>query len=121
MNRKLKWRYYCGFCRKSGMSASHISRHENFCTMNPVRICRMCEFAKARQQPIESLIGSLKIGLDECKKVSKNCPACIFAALRQSGTSIIESGFDFNAACKQFFREANERDARQDEYHAIYG
>lgn len=42
MHFKIVKRYYCDFCGKSGLSASHISRHEKACTLNPQRICRMC-------------------------------------------------------------------------------
>ena len=36
-------RYYCEYCKKSGCSAYHIQKHEKSCTVNPGRICNMCE------------------------------------------------------------------------------
>lgn len=39
-------RYYCEFCKKSGCSGGHISKHEKSCTRNPNRICRLCELLK---------------------------------------------------------------------------
>lgn len=52
-------RYWCDFCGKSGLSASHMARHERFCTMNPKRQCRMCGRLEKEQQPIETLKGTL--------------------------------------------------------------
>lgn len=42
MHSKLVHRYYCDFCGKANCSAPAMRRHENHCTLNPKRKCRMC-------------------------------------------------------------------------------
>lgn len=93
MTRKQRWRYYCDFCKKSGGSGGHIARHEKGCTMNPQRICGFHEHEamEEAQPPMPDLIAALegkgadwKAGLKALRDVSDNCPACIFAAIRQS-------------------------------------
>lgn len=37
-----RWRYYCDHCKKSGGSKGHMLSHEQGCTLNPNRICKMC-------------------------------------------------------------------------------
>ena len=107
MRREKRWRYYCEFCKKSGASGYHIQRHENACTMNPNRHCKMCEIAGLDQKPIEvlvdaiedlkisqeadsfgmtiSLTGDEKETIEQLRDIASGCPACMLAALRQSG------------------------------------
>lgn len=33
--------YYCGFCKKHGLSRVHMEEHEKHCTLNIERQCRM--------------------------------------------------------------------------------
>lgn len=35
--------YYCEFCKKRSLSGWHMKNHENHCTANPNRNCRLCE------------------------------------------------------------------------------
>jgi len=35
-------RFNCDFCNKRGFSASHMTKHEKHCTLNPNRECRVC-------------------------------------------------------------------------------
>jgi len=35
--------YYCGFCKKKGLSASHMYKHEKHCTANLDRQCDFCD------------------------------------------------------------------------------
>lgn len=52
-------RYYCEFCKKSGQSASHISKHEKRCTLNPNRHCGMCAMLENEQPGIKDLLSVL--------------------------------------------------------------
>ena len=142
MNRKRVWRYYCEFCKKSGCSAGHMKHHENNCTMNPNRKCGMCEYTENEQASIVDLLKALKADILEYKKdntfdrynevgtylmenvysvplnklrnVSEGCPACILAAIRQSGISqSIE--FDFKKEKEEFWAGYNESQ-KQDDY-----
>lgn len=94
-------RYYCDFCKKAGCSSGHLKRHEKHCTMNPNRECRMCGLARHKQTPMVKLLNILpdptqytnmgmlneqtKVQLIHLKKLSSDCPVCIFSALRQRG------------------------------------
>jgi len=42
MRMKTVTRYNCDFCNKRGFSASHMTKHERHCTLNPNRDCRVC-------------------------------------------------------------------------------
>jgi hypothetical protein len=35
--------YYCGFCKKKGLSAGHMYKHEKHCTANLDRQCDFCD------------------------------------------------------------------------------
>lgn len=138
-------RYYCDHCKKSGCSAYHIRVHEASCTANPERVCRMCEF----KSPLSAMISILrqpgtttadwKQKMIAVREEAENCPACILAAIRQSGVQqdlrlenlnfdspSVEGqdprwfpgptggqdhclGFDFRSEKKDYMNEKNER------------
>lgn len=105
--------YYCGFCKKHGLSAGVISKHEKYCTANPKRECRMCK--KITPDQINGIIEGFKktftikkelvwsdhidenveqesviwtgapVTLKEIRYIVKDCPNCILAVLRQTG------------------------------------
>ena len=95
MRKKRVWRYYCDFCGRGGCAASHIMHHEKGCTANPDRVCGLCAHSiPGEQKQIGVLIEALKsgrpedgysAGLIEVRDLAQNCPACILAAIRQSG------------------------------------
>ena len=101
--------YYCDFCGKRMLSGGWMSRHENGCTMNPDRECKMCEGID-----IKRLVNKYSKGIEVAEKKSpyvedwteieaswkkyarkftiadiindcEDCPACSFAVLRLSG------------------------------------
>lgn len=89
MKRKKVWRYYCDHCKKAGCSGGHIKSHEIHCTNNPNRICGMCKLAGLDQSSISELVSALgagnKLGVDNLRDLTDGCPACMLAAIRQSG------------------------------------
>jgi hypothetical protein len=93
--------YYCEFCKKPSGNKHWAIIHELHCTMNPDRTCRMCTVLGLSQRPMRELLSMLPVvivdpsdyyngSLDDLSlavdKMRHNvkCPACIFAALRQS-------------------------------------
>jgi len=119
-------RYYCGFCGKSGGGRYAMELHEKHCTMNPNRVCRMCEKMEEEQVSINKLIAALPevIVVDDfgdittsvegdlktVRAISNNCPACILAAIRQSGHFSLEFGFDYKKECKKFWNDLNNQE-----------
>jgi len=101
-------RYYCDFCRKAGMSKFWIAKHEKGCTANPARVCGLCAHTEQEQKPIAELMACLSGSKEDCgmadlRAMCRNCPACILAAIRQSGLQKVEidedgvnSGLEFN-------------------------
>lgn len=56
MKVKKVFRYYCEYCKKAGCSKFHLQRHEDHCTKNPHRKCRMCEQLGNAPEPISELL-----------------------------------------------------------------
>jgi len=108
--------YYCDYCNKHGLSASHIVTHERYCTANPSRRCRLCGYSSGFVKTIAKLkkrftiikesikymdidIEVIKwknkeITLDELRDITNNCPNCILTIIR--GVGLNHYGFDFN-------------------------
>lgn len=113
MIKKMRPRYYCEHCKKSGGSAHHMRNHEQSCTLNPDRKCGMCQMSAfaadylkwsgdstcdliAMMPPFEPQ-GPEGYGNDEkirayiaeCNaaigriRERTECPACMLATLRQ--------------------------------------
>ena len=134
MRRKKVWRFYCEFCKKSGCSGGHISKHEKRCTNNPDRFCGMCKMQDLKQPSLQDMkallpnpdtyakqseygIGVEYVGLDvaveevmeKFREAAGFCPACIMAALRQKGIPVpLVTSFNFTAECKEWWAEFNE-------------
>lgn len=114
MRRKKVWRYYCDFCNKGGCSAASMSRHEESCCRNPDRVCRMCETAGIGGLTVPELVEALADGdLKALRAASDGCPACMLAAIIQSGIQKKddpETFIDFNFAKERdaFWKDVNE-------------
>ncbi len=128
-------RYYCDFCKKSGCSAGHMKKHESRCTLNPNRECGVCRLGNQWRRPVPmtellailpdvvafngdpTCIDEIATGkavaavLPKLRAATANCPACIFAALRQKGIPpSIVPGFDFQQEMNDLLRtQRNER------------
>jgi len=126
MKSKLRWRHYCDYCSKSGGQRPTMEKHEAHCTLNPERGCRMCEAAGLEQQPVADLIEALGDGDEEGMKVlcgkAQGCPACMLAAIRQSGLRYRDVtftdaegtflAFDFRREAEGFWIRRNEEAVR---------
>lgn len=132
-------RYYCDFCKKAGGSGGHIAKHERSCTKNPNRICKVCGLLEVQQVPIADLKALLpqckatdfgfeddasstvenlvRIALPRLREKAHNCPACIMAALRQSGIPVpLAKDFNFTNEMKDIWQEINEANLRECHY-----
>ena len=114
MRKEKKWMFYCDFCKKKGMSGSHISIHEKHCTANPDRDCRLCGrtgFRMYKRAGIREIIDKYrkyfytrkikprhpfdaddvqvvyrkKFTLQEIMDEVDECPNCIFTIIRCLG------------------------------------
>lgn len=134
MKSVLRMRHYCDFCKKSTGSKPSMLKHEGSCTANPARVCRMCSFGQLIQQPMDALVREyVEKGWKALHALAEGCPACIFAAVRQTphgGENEPEKsweeinarlelensgGWEFKAACKQFLA-----DHRPEEWQGSY-
>jgi hypothetical protein len=113
MKTKLVKRYWCDFCNRAGLQERAMARHEQHCTMNPARTCRVCALiAESTGEEASAPLADLMALLPDCveyegdgwsnpqpayvafcaaldaaipvlRKAANGCPACFMAALRQ--------------------------------------
>ena len=125
--------YTCDFCGKKKYTKSSAVLHEKHCTSNPNRECRMCIYSSGARgnlselikllpdisnrksfQDNTDLISDLKtIYIPKLQEASDNCPACIWAALKQSGIAKFLTGqmkeiYDFRKEMQEIFNEMRE-------------
>lgn len=137
MTKKKVWRYYCDFCKKAGCSGGHIASHERSCTANPNRVCAMHKHCDGQQKPVEELTAVLLAhrgakeatewakAVEELREAADGCPACMLAAIRQSGLQYKEPvvdedgvdygpdiGFNFKAELRDFWSNVNDAKAQ---------
>lgn len=108
-----KFVYYCDHCKKRSLSKFHMNKHENGCTLNPKRECKLCEGTdipkitesiKKRYHILDSenkeygfnfstvqWIGE-PVTIKEIEWIAGGCPNCMLAIIRQSGLV----GYAFN-------------------------
>ena len=129
MKQVKKWVYYCDYCKTRRIAKWAMEQHERHCTMNPNRTCQMCSFTDGEGSVagLPEMIDVIKNGvkdkneygewtfidmereagiLAELKNMT-TCPACILAALRQSGLPYLFPSFDFKKEKETMFREHN--------------
>jgi hypothetical protein len=116
MKKVQRWRYYCGFCKKSGGSGAAMHKHEMACTLNPGRVCGICSLmgeatpAMAEMLALlpdptglltsmeseQSLCDAVEAAMPALRELANNCPACIMAALRIKGIPVpMVDSFDY--------------------------
>lgn len=117
MQTRMRPRYYCDHCGKGSGSPSYMRRHEEICTANPARRCRMCAWGQdeermARHVAILQGPGDSREDwqrkMKDLREATNNCPCCILAAIRQSGVQAAVSDPDpdgslSTAANRMFF------------------
>ena len=138
--------FICEHCGKKQLAKGSMRRHEKRCTANPGRECKMCDQVEIAGLSTNTVgLSRLVEILSDREASPKNrmaaireetdCPACILAAIRQSGawkeyealgtnddsvsgawnfggdgSPLSEKflGFDFKEEKDQIFREARE-------------
>ena len=115
-----KLRYYCDYCKKSGGSPYHMRNHEQHCTLNPNRHCRVCDATSLRDD-LEEYVQTLEINeheqvahvsedkdteiLNNLRDKSEYCPACVLSVLRRS--KIFFNGFDYKTEMASHWATVN--------------
>ena len=92
MKSKRVLRYYCDHCKKSGCSKFWMKRHEDSCIRNPARICRFHSYIEENEdERVATLPNLIQIArnpkgtLEDLREFAMGCPACMLAAIVQSG------------------------------------
>jgi len=132
---KIKPVYYCEYCGRHRLTSYSIKKHEKHCTLNPHRVCGMCDrsdltplLEKYRYRfKIEEEEGELGttlnwiwthgvVTIEDIQDDVEGCPACTLAILRQTGMDKPPSPlvFDYQKARKEWWKEVN---AAYEEYH----
>lgn len=113
MRKKKVWRYYCDFCGKGGCNGGHTKEHELHCTLNPERVCGVCQASGQKQQPINVLMNAYEESLEKLKDVAEGCPTCMLAGIRQWKKNRAEypderwDDWDYKKALADFWHEVN--------------
>jgi len=116
-------------------------RHEEGCTLNPNRFCRVCNAIEAEQKSIAHLISVMpdpkeyihrandncswftdeltvasNAVLPDLRDMTENCPACIMAAIRQAGIPVpMVTDFDWTKEMASIWSEINSAQRDEDE------
>ena len=125
----LRNRYYCDCCKKSGAAAGAMKRHEAGCTLNPNRVCGMCvahgdlvqaPMSELKAALLEDIAAGTYVSADPyrpdrdvvattLRELCGNCPACILAAIRQTGgASGHRIDFDYKKETEAFWSIIND-------------
>ncbi|ACG60324.1 hypothetical protein phiPLPE_02 [Iodobacter phage PhiPLPE] len=136
--------YYCDYCNKRGLSKFYMTRHEKHCTLSPERSCRLCDAHNADliKDAMELLPGIPDVNQDEWHEkliidggsVTKlendieaampamyravdYCPACMLAAMRQSGATKFRAYTDYKEDVKEWW---SAKDTERQEKRMYY-
>lgn len=111
MRRTKVWRYHCDYCGKGGCSGGHIRRHEAACCRNPNRVCGMCALSGVGGATVPALLAAFGPtgDLKALRDAAEGCPACMLAAIIQSGIQLTEGRVEFDFAKERdaFWAEVN--------------
>ena len=108
---KTKKIHYCEYCKKHGMRGPAIKTHEEHCTLNLNRTCRLC----GRKESIEDILDGYKdfedgknVDIKELMDNLNDCPACTLAVIRCAKLSNVE--FDYQKELADWWKEKNHDD-----------
>lgn len=122
MKVRIKKVYYCDYCKKH--SLKNISYHENYCTGNLNRECRMCGMKPSNQlKVLARYIRMKKIEkADEIMELVDYCPACTLSLIRANGLQHHPHNieFDYKKEVEEFWKQRKEDDYRDEMNSLIY-
>jgi hypothetical protein len=140
---KIKKVYYCEYCNKHTLLSFATQKHENHCTSNPKRECRMCGCSpnyieivnelKKRYEIYQEPTGLSNyyttkvkwlgepITTDEVFDLVDSCPACTLTVMKLTGLFQTDTFTDFNfkEEIDKFWKEKN-RDRNFEEENGGY-
>lgn len=131
MRSVMRMRHYCDHCTKSMGTKPAMAKHERGCTLNPDRVCRVCELQGEVQLSMPELQSAFDNGFKALREACHDCPVCILAADRQyhhdlgpddgpgwdSPRNTERDGWNFTTAMKEFWVRHN---AEHNANHAGY-
>jgi len=117
--------YYCGYCRKHSLCS--VATHEAHCTLNPNRICRLCE----RTEPLTELIEKYRkqiiivensaelskgANIEDIKKDTGSCPNCTLALIRilKLNKFPLCSSYDYKKALEDYWNDRNAEELERE-------
>ena len=109
MKVKMRKIYYCEHCGKHRHTKLSMEKHESRCLKNPNRKCGFCG-KYGNYHDVSKLVDILKkLGLEAVRKEAENCPACILAAIVQSGINNDETqSFDYEKEAYSWWSDFNQ-------------
>ena len=117
MKEKIKKVYYCNYCKKKYFHRDACINHEEHCTLNENRSCRLCKLEKGRlKQVINYLrcnstdkngitIDVIKSALMNERKDSIFCPNCVLTIIRVLELQHLYDDFNYKKETNKFFGE----------------
>ena len=132
-------RYYCDHCRKAGQSARWMKHHEESCTSNPKRVCRMCGHAVNAAEVLASIPESIRFNKDDLSEIDElgmsescekefiklvrekcdNCPVCMWSVIKATGLPGGVWKFNLKEEIAEWWNEKN--DWEKEERSQMYG
>lgn len=119
-------RHYCDYCKKAMSQRPAMERHERVCTMNPNRHCDICEtscldgtelaelIAVLPQEPDiksqtwnDEIDAAITAAIPTLRNKADGCPACMLAALRQSGMIKFAVTWSYGDEHSKFWKKEN--------------
>lgn len=112
---KIKKVYYCEFCKKRSLRRDTMETHEERCTLNPDRICRLCERMDIR--PLIKKYKSLPITENSVSEILSECDCCpnctltILRCIDAFNENNIHIKFDYKKALQEWW-DAKDKEER---------
>lgn len=124
--------YYCGYCKKHGLSGGSMARHEKICTLNINRVCHWNDTwtsydrTSHKSQPLPKLLANFKRiktikakHIDNLREAVEYCPACMLTVIRCAGRGTEVYGlFEYSKEVEEF-NDMIGKEAQEAEYQSM--
>jgi len=115
MKIKIKKVYYCDHCKKHYLSERWCKLHEEKCTMNPDRYCRLCDDGLDLNEVVPKWIEIYThddeqrfTPIESIRRVAGECPVCMLALIRQAG---LLTDFNYKKELNNWWQHHNREKA----------